>query len=260
MNDSGDEGNSIISPWMNLPVIGVLITENGIIRHANPWIETHIGVPSEKLNGRPLKEILAEEDQELPDTLKEETLTSGQFKNFGSIAFHTYDGTLKRVECLLTAMDVQGRDFELWYWLDHKEDTDLLTQLQQSKKMEALGILTGGIVHDFDNLLSTIIGFAALLKEELGSGNPSSNDVKQISDTAEKAVQLTSRLLAYAHGRAYIVVSLNINQLVSEVAGILSRTLDKNIVIRADLEKSLYTVKADAGQLQQVILQVALNA
>ncbi|MFC1569967.1 ATP-binding protein [bacterium] len=251
----------IIHPWLNVPIFGVLITENGMIRHVNPWIETHIGVASEKMIGKSFKEIISPEFHDIIVNINSHSIPIGHFKNLGTIAFRTYQGNDKQVECVLTTLPIGNNLCELWYLLERKEDADFLARLQESKKMEALGILTGGIVHDFDNLLSTIIGFTALLREEIGNNNNQLfKDVQQISDTAEKAVQLTSRLLAYAHGNSYIVHQLNVNQLVNEVAGILSRTLDKNIVIRADLEKALFTIKADAGQIQQMILQVALNA
>lgn len=260
ISESDSSEDSVIQPWMNVPLFGILVTENHIIRHANPWIESNVGIPAEKLIGRSVKEIITEEFHEEIDSIEPNTVKAGHFKNLGNMSFKTYSGSNKYVECMLTALPTASAMYELWYWMENKQNIDLLAKLQESKKMEALGILTGGIVHDFDNLLSTIMGFATLLKEEIGKNNPLFNDVQQISDTTEKAVHLTTRLLAYAHGKSYIVDNLNVNQLVSEVAGILSRTLDKNIVIRADIEKTLYTIKADAGQIQQAILQVAINA
>jgi len=249
-----------IYPWLNVPIFGVMISENGIIRHINPWIESHIGIPSEKMIGKSINEIISNEFHDLLQETDLKSIPVGHFKNLGTLTFHTYQGGYKHVECMLTTIPLGKTLCELWYWLEHKEELDFLSRLQESKKMEALGILTGGIVHDFDNLLSTIIGFTTILKEEIGNKSPLIKDVLQISDTAEKAVELTSRLLAYAQGKSYIVTHLNLNKLVNEVAGILSRTLDKNIIIRADLEKDLYSIKADAGQIQQMILHVALNA
>ena len=246
-------------PMFNVPMFGILITEKLTIRHVNSWLESYLGIPSEKLTGKKLIDFLPSEFHDLVSDLNIEELKSGQFRNLGTIAFKTYDSHLKHVKCMMTRFSTQQTEYELWYWLEHEENADLLSGLQHSKKLESLGILTGGIVHDFDNLLSTIIGFTTLLKDEIGDHAVYSNDVKQIAETAEKAVQLTSRLLAYANGKSYIVDHLNINHLISEVAGILSRTVDKNIIIRADLEKSLYPIKADAGQIQQAILQTALN-
>lgn len=252
--------NLSIHPWLNVPLFGVLISENGMIRHVNPWIESHVGVPSEKMIGKSINEIVSQEFHDLINEVDLKSIPVGHFKNLGTLAFRTYSNNYKHVECMLTTIPIGNTLCELWYWLEHKEEMDFLSRLQESKKMEALGILTGGIVHDFDNLLSTIIGFTELIKEEIGRKSPLFKDVLQISNTAEKAVELTSRLLAYAEGKSYIINHLNVNRLVREVAGILSRTLDKNIIIRADLEKELYSIKADAGQIQQVILHVSLNA
>jgi signal transduction histidine kinase/CheY-like chemotaxis protein len=246
-------------PMLNVPMFGILVTEKLTIRHANSWLESNLGTPADKLIGKKLIEFLPHEFHDLVNDLNIEELKSGQFRNLGTIGFKTYNGHLKHVKCMMTRLSIKQIEYELWYWLEHEENTDLLSGLQHSKKLESLGILTGGIVHDFDNLLSTIIGFTTLLKDEIGDHDVYSKDVKQIAETAEKAVQLTSRLLAYSNGKSFIVENLDINHLISEVAGILSRTVDKNIIIRADLEKSLQTIKADAGQIQQAILQVALN-
>ena len=121
-------------------------------------------------------------------------------------------------------------------------------------------MLAGGIVHDFNNLLACILGYTSLLSEEISKDSPYYDDIQQILRTSEKATELTSRLLAYAQGTSYIVEALDVNQLIKEIAAILSRTLDKNITIRAELNPQLSYIKADASQIQQAILQVALNA
>jgi signal transduction histidine kinase len=246
-------------PMLNVPMFGILVTEKLMIKHVNSWLESYLGTPADKLVGKKLTEFLPPEFHDLINDLNVEELKFGHFRNLGTIGFKTYDGHLKHVKCLMTQLSIAQTEYELWYWLEHEENTDLLSGLQHSKKLESLGILAGGIVHDFDNLLSTIIGFTTLLKDEIGDHAAYSKDVKQIAETAEKAVQLTSRLLAYANGNSFIVERLNINHLISEVAGILSRTVDQSIIIRAELEKSLYLIRADAGQIQQAILQVALN-
>ncbi|MBN1780691.1 response regulator [bacterium] len=254
------ETEQVIHPWMNLPVIGIVVTQYGMIRHANPWIETLVGQPSDQLMGKSFKEIISPEHHHVIDQAEPKSNALGHFKSVGDIDLRNYQGKYKKAQCILTHIPMGDSICELWYLLERHEDLDMLSRMQQSKKLEALGMLAGGIVHDFDNLLSTIIGFTTLLKEEIDKKSSLYKDVLNISETADRAVLLTSRLLAYAHGKSYLVEHLNVNQLVSEVAGILSRTLDKNMVIRADLDKNLYSIQGDAGQIQQAILQVALNS
>jgi two-component system, cell cycle sensor histidine kinase and response regulator CckA len=126
--------------------------------------------------------------------------------------------------------------------------------------MELLGLLAGGIVLDFNNHLACILGYASMLGEAIPRTNPAFQDLKQILATAENSSALASRLLAFANGTSYEVQDLDVNPLVNEVAGILSKVYSRELLIRAELDPYLYRIRADAVRIQQAILEAAVNA
>jgi signal transduction histidine kinase len=126
--------------------------------------------------------------------------------------------------------------------------------------METLGLLAGSIVLDFNNQLACILGYSSLLSEKIPPESPLFQDLQQIMATTEKSVELTSRLLACAQGSPYVVDELDVNPLISEVAGIMSKTFSKDLLIRAELDPALHRIHGDASRIQQSILEIALNA
>jgi PAS domain S-box-containing protein len=133
-------------------------------------------------------------------------------------------------------------------------------QLFQVQKLEAIGELAGGVAHDFNNLLTGIIGYANLLK----SGDCKCPETAEIADAIEgaarRAAQLTSQLLGFARRGKNQIVPVDLHGVVREVVDLLGRTLDKNIEIQPLLQASPSTVVGDPGQLQQMVLNLAVNA
>jgi nitrogen-specific signal transduction histidine kinase len=149
---------------------------------------------------------------------------------------------------------------QVWYWMDIPEMIDPKQRLLHSKKMETLGLLAGSIVLDFNNHLACILGYSSLLGEEISPDSPHYQDLQQIVATTEKSVELTSRLLACAQGSPYVVSDMDVNSLINEVAGIMSKTFSKDLLIRAELDPKLHRIHGDASRMQQSILEIALNA
>lgn len=242
---------------MDTSIFGILVVSDGVVQMANGWIEKVLEYSREELEGKNLQDLIASDSQ----SVYEEILKSGdKRKNQNNLIVETKEGKRIGVQCERLQTIIDGTPSEIWLWIHVGDRERLQEQLIQARKMESLGLLAGGIVHDFNNLLATILGFNSLLLEEISNDSPYYNDVKQIGETSEKATELTSRLLAYAQGKSYIINNLDVNQLIREIAGILSRTLDKRIAIRAELDDDLLAIRADAGQVQQAILQVALNS
>jgi PAS domain S-box-containing protein len=142
-------------------------------------------------------------------------------------------------------------------------------QLHQSQRLESLGQLAGGVAHDFNNLLGAILNYAAFVEEEITAAAarpggaawvPVGRDVEQIRRAAERATNLTHQLLAF--GRREIVQPrvLNLNDIVAEVEQLLRRTLGEHIELTTDLAGGLWPVLADPGQLEQVLVNLAVNA
>jgi len=257
---SGVEQNKNNFSTFQNPVSGIVNLENGIITDVNEWIIRFTGYEKEYLVGKSYSELIPIEYSEEIANLEKKYADGRWCDEAIEISIFDKDGNMRGIECALEHSTENGKSVDTWYWINKEEMHWLQRQLFQARKMESLGLLSGGIVHDFNNLMASILGYSSLLNEELKPSDPYYDDIKQIHDTSEKATELTTRLMAYAHGSEYVVDKLDVNQLVTEVAGILSRTLDKNIMIRAELDPKLDSITADASQIQQVILQVALNA
>ena len=143
----------------------------------------------------------------------------------------------------------------------------LENQLHQAQRLESLGQLAGGIAHDFNNLLAVIINYAAFVADDLNATpitdkdrQEMSEDVEQISLAAEKAAHLTRQLLAFARRELVQPVIVNVNDTVSDVEQLLRRTLGEHVQLDSALAPDLLPVLADPGQLEQILVNLAVNA
>ena len=132
--------------------------------------------------------------------------------------------------------------------------------LRQAQKMEAVGMLAGGIAHDFNNILSGILGFTSFLRTRAEAGSDLHRDLGLIETSAERAADLTRRLLAFARRKHFAKSTIRLNETVIETVNILRHTLPKQIRIETQLDDHLPFVLGDAGQLSQVIMNLCINA
>ena len=139
---------------------------------------------------------------------------------------------------------------------------DFLTESekQQSQKMEAIGRLAGGVAHDFNNLLAVIAGYSDLMLESLGSSDLNRAKIEQIKQAANSAASLTRQLLMFSRQQIIQPVILDINQIVSNTEKMLRRLIKENIEFAVVLEPNLDRVNADPGQIEQIILNLIVNA
>jgi two-component system, cell cycle sensor histidine kinase and response regulator CckA len=140
------------------------------------------------------------------------------------------------------------------------EDAEQDARLLQMSKMEAVGRLAGGVAHDFNNLLTAILGYTNLVLEELGADHPSRADVEQIHSAAQSAATLTRQLLAYSRRQVLQPEILELNQVVGSIESLLKRLVGDRVRLVTDLAPSVGRVSADQEQLEQVLMNLALNA
>ena len=133
-------------------------------------------------------------------------------------------------------------------------------QLRQAQKMEAVGRLAGGVAHDFNNILTAITGHAELLLEDLGLHDPRRADVDEIRRSAERAAGLTRQLLAFSRQQVLQPKVVDVNALVLDMDKLLRRLIGEDVELATVLDPALGRVKADPGQLEQVIVNLAVNA
>src|SRR5438874_2375386 len=133
-------------------------------------------------------------------------------------------------------------------------------RLRQAQKMEAVGRLAGGVAHDFNNLLTVITSYSALLLEDLGSDDPKRDDVDQIRKAAEGAAALTRQLLAFSRQQVLQPKALDLKATVAGTEKLLKRLIGEDIQLTTVLARDLGVVKADPGQIEQIIINLAVNA
>ena len=133
-------------------------------------------------------------------------------------------------------------------------------QLRQAHKMEAVGQLAGGIAHDFNNLLTAILGYAEMIAEALGPGHPQRREAEQIARAGRTAASLTRQLLAFSRRQVLQPAVLDLNGVVSNVDKMLRRLIGEHIDLNIKLAPGLPRIRVDAGQLEQVLLNLAVNA
>jgi two-component system, cell cycle sensor histidine kinase and response regulator CckA len=144
--------------------------------------------------------------------------------------------------------------------LDITDRKQLEEQLRQAQKMEAVGRLAGGIAHDFNNLLMVIQGYADLLTERLPEGDPLRRNAEQIQTASQRATSLTRQLLAFSRKQMLAPKVLNIQSVVADMEKILRRLIGEDVHLESSSAPDLGLVKADRSQIEQVILNLAVNA
>ena len=143
---------------------------------------------------------------------------------------------------------------------DVTQRRSLEMQVRQAQRLEAVGRLAGGIAHDFNNVLTAITGFSGLLLEELPAEDPKRQDVLEIGAAAARAATLTRQLLAFSRKQVLQPVVLDLNTLVRTLDRMLQRLIGEDVKLEIALAPSLAAVRADPGQLEQVIMNLAVNA
>ncbi|HVM59963.1 MAG TPA: PAS domain S-box protein [Verrucomicrobiae bacterium] len=143
---------------------------------------------------------------------------------------------------------------------DISERQRLQQQLLQSRKVEAIGRLAGGVAHDFNNILTTIIGYCDLTREELGADHSARVNIEEIAGAAERAASLTRQLLAFSRKQTLQPKILDLNAVIENLDKMLRRVIGEDVELITKLTPNLGRVKADPGQIEQVIMNLAVNA
>ncbi|RJP14857.1 MAG: PAS domain S-box protein [Candidatus Abyssobacteria bacterium SURF_5] len=177
---------------------------------------------------------------------------------------NTSDRNGRQLNLLITANSVRDDEGKIIAYRgiirDVTEKKQLEQQLFQAQKMESIGTLAGGIAHDFNNLLGGILGYASFIKSKIDHNDKLYGYVDTIERSAMRAAELTSQLLGFARGGKYDTKTVNLNDIIIETMKIIGRTFDKSIEIETHLADELATVEADAAQIQQVLMNLCVNA
>jgi PAS domain S-box-containing protein len=133
-------------------------------------------------------------------------------------------------------------------------------RLRHSQKLESLGLMAGGVAHDFNNLLVGVIGNASLARDMLPFAHPAGELLEGVLRAGEQAAHLTRQMLAYAGKGRFLLEALNLSELIPEIVGLVRPSISKKIALNLDLTREIAAIQADRGQVQQVFMNLALNA
>ncbi len=234
-----------------------LVDLEGRITYANATHERVLGYGAEELVGMEAKAL--DDPEEPPLALGGVPPPPGATRRI-----RRKDGSWALVEgSTVLLRDADGNpELTLVFARDVSERERVAEQLRQAQKMEAVGQLAGGIAHDFNNLLTAIGGYAELGIRELDAGDPEAvrESIEQIRRASGRAAELTSQLLAFSRKQVLNPRELDLNEVISDMASMVARLLGPDIVLSAVLATDLGTVVADPTQLEQVLLNLAINA
>ncbi|MCJ7525563.1 MAG: PAS domain S-box protein [Candidatus Aminicenantes bacterium] len=170
------------------------------------------------------------------------------------------DGTIFPAEVSLNRFELSSGTYLLAVVRDITDRRMLEEQLRQAQKMEAIGILAGGVAHDFNNILSTIVGYTSLLQMKLKAGDPFKEYIERILSASERAVNLTSSLLAFSRKQEIELRPLDINDTIYGFHKILARLIGEDIDFHLDLASQTLVVDADVRQIEQLLMNLANNS
>ncbi len=247
----------------NLPIPEQLAMgmKNGYLAECNDALAKMYGRASAKeLMGKPLSEFLVLNDP-VTRQFMEDFIRSG-YRTMDQESREMDAQGVKRIfRNTMAGLVVDGYWVRTWgISRDVTERMHLEEQLRNAQQMEAIGRLAGGVAHDFNNILSIIMGHGELLLAAEGTDERARNGLEQIRRAADRAASLTQQLLAFSRKQVLQPKVLDLNEAVADVQKMLSRVIGEDIELVASLHPSLVSVKADPGQVEQVLMNLAVNA
>jgi len=241
---------------------GIMITDaEGTIRYVNPAFSRVSGYAREEALGKNPRLLKSGKQDEAYYRKLWTTILGGEIWQ-DEITNRRSDGDLYMEQMTITP--VRDQRGEITHFIAIKAEVTerkrLEQQLRQAQKMEAVGRLAGGVAHDFNNLLTIISGYGGLLLEHPGTIEPLRGYVNEIRNATSRAASLTRQLLAFSRQQVLAPRVLGLNAVVANIEKMLKRLIGEDIDLVTILGESLWPIKADPGQLEQVLLNLAVNA
>jgi PAS domain S-box-containing protein len=236
-----------------------VLTRSGKVLEANRRAAELLGRPREELLGRVYEEFTPADERARAREEFRKLLETGSAR-LDNVQFVRGDGRLVSVDCSYSVVQVGSGHVVMVIARDVTERDRLQQQLAQAQKMEAVGRLAGGVAHDFNNLLTVISGYSELVQDRLGSDAATRALVAEIGKAGERAAALTRQLLTFSRQQVIAPQILDVNAVVADTGKMLRRLIGEDIELTTSLDPALGRVKADPGQIGQVILNLAVNA
>jgi PAS domain S-box-containing protein len=244
----------------NSPLAILVLDPQQKVQMYNPAFENLFQSAHKEDIGKPVAELFPNE-KALPETTARCEGLSKETRVCLITRRKRKDGSYIDVELYLVPLTVKGRVLgSLGIYQDVTERRVMEKQVRMGQKMEAVGRLSGGIAHDFNNLLGVILGYIQVIKRSLVPGNSLYEYAEEIEKASQRAVGLTRQLLAFSRQQVLEPVVLNLNKLVSEMEKMLPRLIGEDIDLSLILDPAISLVKVDPGQVEQVLMNLAVNA
>ncbi len=256
-----DERNRLILAVEQSAEAIIITDAAGIIQYVNHAFE--------QITGYSRAEALGQRPSLVRSGQHDEAFYKGMWGNIaqgkvwsGRVINKRKDGKQFHAELTISPVrDVQGKVINfVAVSRDISREVDLEGQLHQIQKMESIGRLAGGVAHDFNNLLTSILGFARIVSDRLPKDHPQQLEIKEIVFAGERAAQLTRQLLSFSRKQSVHMMPLDLNELLREMEHLLRRTLGEDIELRVNLDPQLGPQMGDPMQMQQILLNLAVNA
>ncbi|MCF8474278.1 MAG: response regulator [Emcibacter sp.] len=258
----GEEGADTVNIdrfFRESPIGIAIVTKQGEVLERNNVFQEYMQELDIK-NMRNIRHIVDPDEYEEFYVSMNKTLDTGEASSLSSVGFKGKGG--KHGHIYITRLNkFSGHEkAAILYLIDMTEQKNLELQFAQSQKMQAVGQLAGGIAHDFNNLLTAIIGFSDLLLVRHGPGDQSFSDIIQIKQNANRAANLVRQLLAFSRQQTLRPKVLVITDILAELSNLLGRLIGDNIALEITHGRNLEHVKVDQGQIEQVIINLCVNA
>ena len=243
---------------------GILLLNlhTGAITDVNPFLEELLGYTHAELAGKTLWEIGAPEDVEASKAAFLE-LTTKRYVRYENLPLRTKAGLSISVEVVGNVYRVNGDEVIQCNIRDiqQRKDAELSEQrLRHIQKMEAVGQLAGGLAHDFNNLLGVILGYCELIDEQVDLPEAIREMILEIHNAGTSAKNLTQRMLEFSHRQVLKPVVMDLNVTVRRTEKMLRRLINGDVAVVSSLGNSLGRIIADPGQVEQVLMNLAINA
>jgi two-component system cell cycle sensor histidine kinase/response regulator CckA len=239
--------------------IGIYIIQDGKFKLANQWFHEITAISKDELSLIDPASLIHPDDRQEVNN-KAAGMLAGRISTPYEYRVIARGGKTKWIVETIVPTAYQGKDAVLGFFMDITGHKELEKQLLQSQKMEAVGRLAGGVAHDFNNMLGAIVGYTEMLMQRLNQGDPTYHYGEEIRKAADRASMLTRQLLAFSRKQVLQPKELNLNTIINDVEKMLRRLIGEDVELTLNLEPTLASVKADAGQMEQVILNLAVNA
>jgi len=243
------------------------LDREGRVTYASPNSARVLGIAPEELVGSIAFDRLLESEQAVARQTFEQVLQDASAAFDRTVVVDSSGRAHPLEVAIAPSADIDGRLRAVVVARDLSESELAQARLRESEerllqaqKMEAVGRLAGGIAHDFNNLLTAIIGHADLLLDDLGENHPSAEDAREVLHAANRAAGLTRQLLAFSRRQVLDIRPVDLNALISQLDRMLRRVVGERYSLVAELDGSLWPVSADAGQIEQVVLNLVVNA